>query len=114
MLLSSEKDKKDTEPQFGRESAVFDTFYAEKKANKEQNKLKMRLVALGSSLLGVFIFFSQQLQPASGVALLHAMEKDSIPLEQAVCNSKPTIIEFYKFIYTIELKFISGCLSAIL
>jgi hypothetical protein len=35
-------------------------------------------IAVLSSLLGTFLFVSQQSQPVSGIALLHQMEKESI------------------------------------
>ena len=58
---------------------------------------KNRMIAFASSMLGVLLFVYNQIQPStvSGVALLHAMEKDSQPLKSVVCNGKPTVIDFY-------------------
>jgi thiol-disulfide isomerase/thioredoxin len=57
--------------------------------------LPRKVTAALSSILGGGFFFYQLLQPVSGVDLLRAMEKDSEPLNSAVCSSKPTIIDFY-------------------
>jgi thiol-disulfide isomerase/thioredoxin len=55
-----------------------------------------RAAALASSLLaGGLFFFQHSVEPVSGVALLHAMEKDSAPLVASVCSKKPTVIDFY-------------------
>jgi thiol-disulfide isomerase/thioredoxin len=54
-----------------------------------------KAIALGSTLLGCCLFFFQPAQSVSGVALLHAMEKDSIGMNEALCNGKPTLVEFY-------------------
>lgn len=53
------------------------------------------VVAILSSLFGGLIFFTQTSQQVSGVALLNQMEKDSVPFKEALCNNKPTVIEFY-------------------
>lgn len=74
------------------------------------------ILALVSSLFGAILFFAQTSQQVSGVALLNQMEKDSVPfkvyigiiliflfsfslkllkLQVALCNNKPTVIEFY-------------------
>jgi len=58
---------------------------------KEQNKA----VAIVSAIFATLAFSYNNLQPSSGVVLLHAMERDSIPLQTALCNKKPTMIEFY-------------------
>lgn len=54
-----------------------------------------KLVALASSLLATFLFLFQRNQPVNAVALMKEMEKDSIPVKDALCNGKPTIIDFY-------------------
>mmetsp|Transcript_17891 Transcript_17891/g.17961 ORF Transcript_17891/g.17961 Transcript_17891/m.17961 type:complete len:240 (+) Transcript_17891:80-799(+) len=58
-------------------------------------KLDNKAIAALSSLLGSFLFLFQHTQPVSGVALINAMAQDSLPLEKALCNGKPTIIDFY-------------------
>lgn len=42
---------------------------------------KNKAVAIASSILGTFLFFFQHSQHVSGVALLNAMQKDSMPLQ---------------------------------
>lgn len=56
-----------------------------------------QIVGLTSAMLGIGLFLFAQVQPStiSGIALLHAMERDSESLQTAVCNGKPTIIDFY-------------------
>jgi len=54
-----------------------------------------KIIALASSLLATFIFLFQRNQPVNAVALMKEMEKDSIPVKEALCNGKPTIIDFY-------------------
>eukprot|EP01041_Mallomonas_annulata_P002304 gene2304-4478_t len=56
---------------------------------------KKKGIAAISSILGAFLFVFQHSQPVSGAALLNAMAKDSTNLETALCNGKPTIIDFY-------------------
>ena len=34
-------------------------------------------------------------QPVNSVALLKAMEKDSMDVQVAMCNGKPTLVDFY-------------------
>jgi len=53
------------------------------------------VVAIVSSLFGGLLFFTQSSQQVSGVALLNQMEKDSVPFKEALCNNKPTVVEFY-------------------
>ena len=74
-----------------------------------------RKIAFVSSLLGAAVFLLQGSQQVSGVALLKQMEKESVPLQvcnflatndhchihidiyhqTALCNNKPTVVEFY-------------------
>mmetsp|Transcript_28627 Transcript_28627/g.63521 ORF Transcript_28627/g.63521 Transcript_28627/m.63521 type:complete len:247 (+) Transcript_28627:117-857(+) len=54
-----------------------------------------KVLAAASSMLGAGLFALSYTQPVSGVALLHVMEKESMPLEGALCNGKPTLVEFY-------------------
>ena len=51
--------------------------------------------AVLSSILAAGVFFIQVANPVSGVTLLHAMEADSLPITSAICNGKPTIVDFY-------------------
>ena len=53
------------------------------------------IVASCSFLLGVLSFTFLHNQPASGVAILKAMEKDSLNIGTSICNGKPTIVDFY-------------------
>ena len=53
------------------------------------------LVAVSSFALGTFLFSFLHNQPASSVALLRAMERDSMALSSAICNGKPTVVDFY-------------------
>ena len=39
-----------------------------------------KLIAVASAVLGSFLFVFQHSQPVSGVALMHAMEKDSVDI----------------------------------
>jgi thiol:disulfide interchange protein len=52
-------------------------------------------VAAASFTLGILSFLFLHNQPASSTALLKAMEKDSMAISAAVCNGKPTIVDFY-------------------
>ena len=54
-----------------------------------------RIAAIASSVLAIALFSFQHVNPVNGVTLLHAMEKDSVALPIALCNGKPTMIEFY-------------------
>ena len=63
----------------------------------KKEKTQKSVLAASSSLLAAVLFFSNPLhmQGPSSVALLHTMAKDSENINVAMCNSKPTIIEFY-------------------
>jgi thiol-disulfide isomerase/thioredoxin len=61
----------------------------------EAEKRSNKIVAFASSLFAAIAFAYNNLQPSSGVMLLHAMERDSVPIQTAVCNGKPTLIDFY-------------------
>ena len=54
-----------------------------------------KVAAVASSLFGALVFWLQTSNPINGVTILHAMEADSIPIAQAICNGKPTVIDFY-------------------
>ena len=54
-----------------------------------------KYIAAISALLGSAFFIFQHGQPVSSVALLRAMEKDSVDVKVAMCNGKPTLVEFY-------------------
>ena len=54
-----------------------------------------KLVAIASSLFATLLFIFQRNQPVNAVALMKEMEKDSIPVKEALCNGKPTLIDFY-------------------
>jgi thiol-disulfide isomerase/thioredoxin len=63
--------------------------------NNSLSRQSRSLVAIASCLFATSIFIFQHSQPVSALALLKAMEKDSVPLSVAVCNGKPTVIDFY-------------------
>eukprot|EP01038_Epipyxis_sp_PR26KG_P007431 gene7431-10127_t len=63
--------------------------------NLNNGKLQKKTIAVISSIVGCLLFSFQHSQPVSGVTLLKAMERDSVPVEAALCNGKPTLIEFY-------------------
>jgi hypothetical protein len=50
-------------------------------AEEDVSQRSNKIIAVLSCLLGCGIFFFQQTQPVSGIALLKAMEKDSIPIK---------------------------------
>jgi thiol-disulfide isomerase/thioredoxin len=52
-------------------------------------------IATASAIMGGLLFFFQHTQPVSSVALLKAMERDSMDFSVALCNGKPTLVEFY-------------------
>lgn len=55
------------------------------------------LIAAASFGVGVVSFFSIHNSPVSSIALLNAMEKDSMPMREAMCNGKPTVVDFYAY-----------------
>jgi thiol-disulfide isomerase/thioredoxin len=52
-------------------------------------------IATASAIMGGLLFFFQHSQPVNSVALLKAMERDSMDFSVALCNGKPTLVEFY-------------------
>jgi thiol-disulfide isomerase/thioredoxin len=63
--------------------------------NAEENLLNKKLLAGGSALFASLLFLYQSVQPVSNVAILKVMERDSVPMNIAFCNGKPTVIDFY-------------------
>jgi thiol-disulfide isomerase/thioredoxin len=61
--------------------------------NDNNNRLRNILIALTAITLSVAVFFS--LQSQGSAVSLEAQAKKSIPLEIALSNSKPTLMEFY-------------------
>lgn len=59
------------------------------------NPILRKSIAVCSTFLGAALYFFQPAQTVSGVELLHTMEKESVSLKEAVCNGKPTLVEFY-------------------
>jgi thiol-disulfide isomerase/thioredoxin len=60
------------------------------------NSWKKIVVASVSTFLGISLgYYQKTVSPVSGLALLHLMEKESMPIQQIACTSKPTILEFY-------------------
>jgi thiol-disulfide isomerase/thioredoxin len=57
------------------------------------NRLRNIVIALTAITLSVAIFFGSQSQ--GGVVSLEAQAKQSVPLETALNNNKPTLMEFY-------------------
>lgn len=58
-------------------------------------KIDNKSIAGLAASLASFLFFFQHSQPVSGIALLHAMAKDSTNFQTALCSGKPTVIDFY-------------------
>lgn len=59
------------------------------------SRISRILLAASSSLLAFVLFIFYHSQPVSSLTLLNVMEKESVPLSVALCNGKPTIIDFY-------------------
>lgn len=53
------------------------------------------LLALGSTVAAAGTYVLQRANPADPVKLLERMETESLPLQQALQNGKPTLVEFY-------------------
>ena len=65
-------------------------------ADLEEEKSKNKLIAVAAAVFGASLFFFNKGQVGvNGIALLHAMENDSTPLAQAMCNGRPTVVDFY-------------------
>ena len=60
-------------------------------SRSERNKY----IAIISAVFGSIFFVFQHGQPVNSVALLKAMEKDSMDVQVAMCNGKPTLVDFY-------------------
>ena len=54
-----------------------------------------KYVAALSAVVGSAFFVFQHGQPVNSVALLKAMERDSMDVNVALCNGRPTMVEFY-------------------
>jgi thiol-disulfide isomerase/thioredoxin len=61
--------------------------------NENNNRLRNILIALTAITLSVAVFFG--LQSQGSAVSLEAQAERSIPLEIALSNNKPTLIEFY-------------------
>jgi thiol-disulfide isomerase/thioredoxin len=61
--------------------------------SENNNRLRNILIALTAITLSVAVFFS--LQSQGNAASLETQAKQSVPLETALSNGKPTLMEFY-------------------
>ena len=62
----------------------------------KEDRRKSIMIAISAALTGTAaFFFSKDQNGVGGIALLHAMEKDSAPLAEVVCNGRPTVVDFY-------------------
>ena len=69
---------------------------AEEEESWGESQVVKRGIAVASSLLATIFFFVQHnAAETTGVALLRKMEAESVPLGQALCDDKPTVIEFF-------------------
>ena len=57
--------------------------------------VRNKYIAVASAIFGSMFFVFQHGQPVNSVALLKAMEKDSMDVQVAMCNGKPTLVDFY-------------------
>lgn len=69
---------------------------AEEEHSWGESQIVKRGIAVASSLLATIFFFVQHnAAETTGVALLRKMEAESVPLGQALCDDKPTVVEFF-------------------
>jgi len=77
-------------------STTFTTTTATTVEEAEGGSLAFRkALAAASVAFASGLFFFQHSQPVSSVALLKTMEAESMTMSKALCNGKPTLVEFY-------------------